>query len=733
MRKLLLFFVLLCTGSAAFAEGIPPIFSTQEEFRWRKDNGNEATASWEAPAGTAISVPLGTATSQNLRLRIRVASSTITGSDITDKVGRQLYYMDAVSGTWTPISTDASKAFVLSTSPYVAGGTATTAQLSPGAFNPGVMLDAVAPTDSLTVSASPSATKYTEFEWVIRATSAAAPGTYTFQADAEMPAVWANGAPTLVIAEPVLTYAGSPYCGATGTASPTNSLAGGTYSAPAGLSIDPTSGDVDLAASTPGIYTVSYLFAGSTTTTQIAVRPQVASPTGMATVPNQVFCAGANSSIAFTSSIGGLSYNWINSNTAIGLAASGTNDVISFVPQNSGATLVSAQLNVQATGGTGCYFKPTAFHINVKPTPVLSKNKIFNGQTVCAGTATTPVVFTSSLPGSITWTNNIPSIGLAAMGSGNLPSFVAQSDVNAAQMATVTALAYADGCFSNAVTEQYQVFPAAGAIAYPQATYCASGRVFPTRTGGGGGGTWSANSGDLAIDPATGAIALYASQPGTYTVTYSVMDAGICAATATTNVTVLPRATVNPVPNITYCNNSVTAPVTFTGTASSYTWTNSNPAIGLAASGTGNLPSFTTTLPTPANTYALIKVTPQGDGAATCPGKDMVFRIQVNFCGVVADHGDTGGDGSTARTAFDRQVAASPNPTSGTVRVQYTGTATQLVVLVRDQFGTVLQPARRVSSNNIQVDLGSLRPGTYAIQLTDPATGLSVVRSIVKL
>ena len=56
-----------------------------------------------------------------------------------------------------------------------------------------------------------------------------------------------NAPPTATI-----NYAGSPYC-ATGTATVTETgTAGGTYTAPAGVVINAATGDIDLAASTPG-------------------------------------------------------------------------------------------------------------------------------------------------------------------------------------------------------------------------------------------------------------------------------------------------------------------------------------------------------------------------------------------------------------------------------------------------------------------------------------------------
>ncbi len=46
---------------------------------------------------------------------------------------------------------------------------------------------------------------------------------------------------------------------------------GGTYSAGAGLTINSTTGQIDLSASTPGTYTVTYTYAGGSTTTNVTI------------------------------------------------------------------------------------------------------------------------------------------------------------------------------------------------------------------------------------------------------------------------------------------------------------------------------------------------------------------------------------------------------------------------------------------------------------------------------
>ncbi|WP_185716278.1 putative Ig domain-containing protein [Larkinella knui] len=64
----------------------------------------------------------------------------------------------------------------------------------------------------------------------------------------------------------------------------------------------------------------------------------------------------------------------------------------------------------------------------------------------------------------------------------------------------------------------------------------------------------------------------------------------------------------------TLCAGSTTAPIPFTGNGTVYRWTNSNPSIGLPASGTGTIDSFTALNTTGSTQTATITVTPLGQG-----------------------------------------------------------------------------------------------------------------------
>ncbi|MEK7225447.1 MAG: choice-of-anchor J domain-containing protein, partial [Bacteroidota bacterium] len=98
-------------------------------------------------------------------------------------------------------------------------------------------------------------------------------------------------------------------------------------------------------------------------------------------------------------------------------------------------------------------------------------------------------------------------------------------------------------------------------------------------------------------------------------VVFAAVGGTTCSGTSiTATVIVNPTATVNTVPNQTLCNGASTAAVNFssptTGGTIAYNWTNSNTAIGLAASGAGNIPSFTATNTGNAAISGTVTVTP---------------------------------------------------------------------------------------------------------------------------
>ena len=86
-----------------------------------------------------------------------------------------------------------------------------------------------------------------------------------------------------------------------------------------------------------------------------------------------------------------------------------------------------------------------------------------------------------------------------------------------------------------------------------------------------------------------------------------------CDGTAVTAIVIVyPIPTVDAISDQVVCNNGTTTAINFTGlvAGTNYSWTNNNPAIGLAAGGTGNIASFTATNGGTSPATATITVTP---------------------------------------------------------------------------------------------------------------------------
>ena len=142
-----------------------------------------------------------------------------------------------------------------------------------------------------------------------------------------------------------------------------------------------------------------------------------------------------------------------------------------------------------------------------------------------------------------------------------------------------------------------------------------------TLTNSAPGGTWSSSNANATI--VNGLVTGVTS--GIDTITYSVTNAcGNSSVSKIITVNTLP--TVNAVPNQVVCAGSPTAAVAFTGTGTTYTWTNDNATIGLSGAGSGNIASFTALNSTNAAVLANITVTPSNG----CAGTSTSFTITVN-------------------------------------------------------------------------------------------------------
>jgi hypothetical protein len=354
------------------------------------------------------------------------------------------------------------------------------------------------------------------------------------------------------------------------------------------------------------------------------------------TVADVAYCNGATTAvIPFSGPVAGTTYAWTNSDPSIGLAASGTGDIPSFTATNAGTTPVVATITVTPTAN-GCVGTPTTFTITVNPTSTV--NPVAD-VAYCNGATTAVIPFTSPVSGTtFAWTNSDPSIGLAASGTGDIPSFTAINNGTAPVVATITVTPSANGCTGTPSTFTITVNPAPTVNPVANVAYCngattavipfsspVSGTTFTWTNSDPSIGLAASGTGDIPSFTATNA----GSAPVVATITVTPSASTCPGVPLTFTITVNPTATVNPVANVAYCNGATTAVIPFTSPVSgaTYAWTNSDPSIGLGASGTGDIPSFTATNLGSAPVIATITVTPTANG---CVGTPTTFTITVN-------------------------------------------------------------------------------------------------------
>ncbi|MGL2966454.1 GEVED domain-containing protein [Flavobacterium sp. XGLA_31] len=155
-----------------------------------------------------------------------------------------------------------------------------------------------------------------------------------------------------------ISYAGTPFCSTAGignvTLNGTNAYTGGTFSSTAGLTIDSVTGAIDVAASTPGTYTVTYTTnpiadCGAQTATTTVVINQALTSTfaydfasyctnGGTATPTVTGTAGT-----FTASPAGLSINAATGAITLATSAAGTYTVTNTVVVAGCANSVSTQ------------------------------------------------------------------------------------------------------------------------------------------------------------------------------------------------------------------------------------------------------------------------------------------------------------------------------------------------------------------------------------------------------
>lgn len=375
------------------------------------------------------------------------------------------------------------------------------------------------------------------------------PGSYTVSYT-----VTVSGCTTIATAEIVvnamptatISYDDAPYCNYEGYFADVTltGTTGGTFSAPAGLVINTSTGSIDLGASIAGTYTITYQFSNgpcsNTTTASITINPL---PSATITYAGTPYCAGGTATVTLTGQTGGTF-----SGSDPGLDINVVTGEVDLEGSTPGTYTVSYRFWDPVTFCENIAY--TTITINALPTATIS----YDGDPYCALGIATPTI-TGTLSGTFSST-----AGLAIDAS----TGVVDLETSTPGTYSVTYTFSESGCTSStSASITVNALPTA-IITYSGTPFCAEGTADVTQVGT-PGGTYSSTAG-LAINATSGQLDLAASTPGTYTVTYDFTD-GTCTNSVTTQVEInaLPTATVSYDDNP-YCASGV-AVVTITGTS----------------------------------------------------------------------------------------------------------------------------------------------------------------------
>ena len=451
------------------------------------------------------------------------------------------------------------------------------------------------------------------------------------------------------------SYSQGSYCQTDADPTPTiTGLVGGSFSSTAGLSLNTTTGQIDVSASTPGSYTVTYATNGA--------------------------CPNSSSQTVVINAAGTTSFSYSAASYCQNVA-----DPTPTITGNQGGTFSStAGLVINATTG----------QVDVSASTAGTYTITYTVTGTCGSSSTQSLTINavddasfSYSQGSYCQTDADPTPTITGLVGGSFSSTAGlslntttgQIDVSASTPGSYTVTYATNGACPNS-SSQTVVINAAGttSFSYSAASYCQSS-ADPTPTIiGNQGGTFSSTAG-LVINATTGQIDVSASTPGTYTVTYTV--AGTCGSVSNQTLS------INAIDN-----------ANFSYSAANYCQTGPDPTPTVSGA-SGGIFSSTAGL-------VINSSTGQIDVSASTPGTYTITYTTNGLCPNSASRTviiDAAGNANFVYSASSYcQSSTDPTPTiSGSQGGTFSSTA-----------GLV------INSSTGQVDLSASTAGTYTITYT---------------
>lgn len=325
-----------------------------------------------------------------------------------------------------------------------------------------------------------------------------------------------------------IIYPGSPFCNSLTTIQPVTltGTPGGIFSSsPAGLNINPATGDISPWLSLPGSYTVTYIVTGCGTSTATAPVSITALPVAAFSYPASQYCSNQSDPLPVFS-VGGTAGTFsstpglvfVNSSTGqVDLSAStpGTYTVTNTISAAGGCPVVTAATNITINGlPVAAFSYPATPYCSNETDPLPA----FTGGGVAGNFTSTPGLVINASTGLVDLSASIPGF------------YVVTNTVSSGVCGTVIATS------SITITQ----LPSA-AISYQGNPFCNNQPgIVPVTFSGTTGGVFSSVPAGLSMNVFSGAITPGTSLPGNYTVTYTISASGGCGTiTATAPVSIL--------------------------------------------------------------------------------------------------------------------------------------------------------------------------------------------------
>jgi gliding motility-associated-like protein len=343
----------------------------------------------------------------------------------------------------------------------------------------------------------------------------------------------------------------------------------GTYSAtPTGLSLNSSTGEISLSASTPGTYTVTNTIAAAGGCSAVSQTATITiSPSPTATISGGGgYCTGGTIPSITIQLTGTAPWSVVLSDGTTTQTLSINASPYTYNPTGPGTYTITS-VNSAGCSGTGT----GSATVTVNPTPTVNP---VNNITACANNTVNVPAFIGSPAGtSFTWTNSSTLIGLGASGNGNISSFTGTNSTTTPISGQITVTPSLNGCAGTPINFTITIHPIPSPTITGTTVYCTGAPVsnLTATPSVGGQITWYSNSGLTAV---VGNGTTFTPSASTGSTTYYVTETsnGCVSNPVSVTVTIHPLTAVSAGPDKTQCAGT---PVILSGNgAISYTWSN---------------------------------------------------------------------------------------------------------------------------------------------------------------